>query len=135
MRSVKGRETCFQGQATAFVVLDLRQAEPPPSNFSFAKALNESGMTYAFSSPAGVIIVFRPIAITPAPFTAREIILPNALRGKRGRLTPRANIPPEVIDVLAKDVNLIHLLAACRQRQLDRHLERVERFKKWRWSA
>ena len=45
-------------------------------------------------------------------------------RSGRGRLTLQANIPLEVIAVLAKDVNLIHLLARCRQRQLDRHNKR-----------
>jgi len=45
-------------------------------------------------------------------------------RSGRGRLTLQANIPLEVIAVLAKDVNLIHLLARCKQRQLDRHNKR-----------
>lgn len=34
----------------------------------------------------------------------------------------------------AKDVNLIHLLAQCKQSQIDSYLERVEFYKKWRCS-
>jgi hypothetical protein len=76
--------------------------------------------------------VFRQATLTPASFMAREIILPNAVRRQRGRLTLSAHIPLEVSAMQAKDVNLIHLLAQCKQRQLDGHLERVERCKKWR---
>jgi hypothetical protein len=35
----------------------------------------------------------------------------------------------------ARDVDLIHLLARCKQRQLDRHLARMEQYKKWRSIA
>jgi hypothetical protein len=68
----------------------------------------------------------------PSYILAGEIILPNALRAERGRLTRVANIPLEVSDMQPKDVNLVHLLARCKQRQLDRHNERIERFEKRR---
>ena len=78
--------------------------------------------------------VFRQGTLTPATLLACKIILPNAFRAKRGRLTRSANIPLEVSAMQAKDVNLVHLLAQCKQRQLDGSFERLERFKKGRCS-
>jgi hypothetical protein len=110
----------------------LRLAVSPPFHIPKASELGKTSATCPLLCPASDVIVFRQGTLTPASFLAREIILPNAVRRQRGRLTLSANIPLEVSAMQAKDVNLIHLLAQCKQRQLDSHLERIERFKKWR---
>lgn len=118
-----------------FVTCSERHGYPPPIKFSCVIMARDACSTRRVPRPAGNVIVFRQGTLTSAPFAAPEIILPNALRRGRGRLTLSANIPLEVIAVLAKDVNLIHLLARCKQKQLGRYQDRVERFKKWRRSG
>jgi len=120
--------------AFRFATRILQLAVSPPVHFSDASELGKASATCPLLWPASDVIVFRQGTLTPASFMAREIILPNAVRRQRGRLTLSANIPLEVSAMQAKDVNLIHLLAQCKQRQLDGHLERFELFKKWRCS-
>ena len=113
----------------------LRLAVSSPFHFSDALEPGKTSMTCPLLCPTSErSCVFRQGILTPATFMAREIILPNAVRQLRGRLTLSANIPLEVSAMQAKDVNLIHLLAQCKQRQLDSHLEQVELYKKLRCS-
>lgn len=129
-------KTCDHASSLSLETCPLRLAVSPPFVFSIVTALRAGVMTCPLLCPAGDVIVFRKGTLTSASFMACEIILPNAVRRGRGRLTHVANIPPEVSDMLqAKDVSLIHLLARCKQRQLDRYLDRVERYKKWRCST
>lgn len=135
MLSICSRRSRPRHSDFPFTDRSLRLIDTPPFKISIVDDVAEICMTRPLPFFQQVMSASFARHTHLCFILAREIILPTADRAKRGRLTRVANIPLEVSAMQPKDVNLIHLLVRCKQSQLARHLERVERLKKWRCSV